>query len=332
MAWQADPAQRRSHPDRNDRLEDEGDPRYQPDPEQAPEQQQRHGVVISRNPAVEIAEHLLIHEIKPEEPAHLPLRGIGDTRRDMPRQCNGQKHQDAGNRVPAPQVAQVAIEQQKNKDDAQGEDDSYEPFCKHIEGASSGKAPGSPPRRLWLLEGYPEQHHGDSEPKANDHVGNNDVGVNKNAKKGEQDKRGIEAGRIRSEQAAAEAVHHQKQGERSNRQRYASGPILRPEDGEAGGHAPVHERSFFEVADAVGVEGNPIVLRDHFSRNFGMHRVSIIQQRWTKKRKACVEQQPKTTEREDYFPRTAGAICSDGAAPRRESMFYCETTLRLGIS
>ena len=134
----------------------------------------------------------------------------------------------------------------------------------------------------------------------------------------------IEAGDIGSEQAAAGGVDHQKKSECSESQGQARGPILGPKDSEAGGHAPVHERSLFEIADAIGVEGNPVMARDHFPRNFGMHGVGIIQQRRTEKRKACVEQQPETGKREDYFPRTAGEICSDGGL-QGKSMFYCET-------
>ena len=46
--------------------------------------------------------------------------------------------------------------------------------------------------------------------------------------------------------------------------------------------------------------------RDHLPRHFGMHRVGIIQQRRTEKRKAPIEQQPKTGKREDYFLRCYG--------------------------
>ena len=50
---------------------------------------------------------------------------------------------------------------------------------------------------------------------------------------------------------------------------------------------------------------------DHFPRDFGMHRVGIVQQRWTKKRKACIEQQPETCKGEDDFPRTLRHIYYD---------------------
>ena len=39
--------------------------------------------------------------------------------------------------------------------------------------------------------------------------------------------------------------------------------------------------------------------RHHFPCNFGMHRVGVIEQRWTEKRKACVQQKPEAGDRED---------------------------------
>ncbi len=95
---------------------------------QAPEEQQRHGVVVSRNPPVEIAEHLLVDEIEPEEPVHVSrrrhgaagvsLRRIGNPCRDMPGHRNHQEDQQAGKGMPAPQVPQVPIEQQEDDDNA----------------------------------------------------------------------------------------------------------------------------------------------------------------------------------------------------------------------
>ena len=219
----------------------------------------------------------------------------------MPGQRNDQEDQQARTRVPAPQVPHVPIEQQENKDNAEREDDSDEPLGEHIKSTGCGKAPGGRARRLWLAEGDPEQQHGETEPQADNHVGNEDPRVNENAKRGQQNQGRIEAGHIGIEEAGTALVDHQEQGECSDGQRQAGGPILGPKESEAGCHAPVQERSLFEVTDTVGVEGNPVMPRDHFPRHFGMHRVGIIQQRRTEKRKAPIEQQPKTDEREHYF-------------------------------
>ncbi len=49
-----------------------------------------------------------------------------------------------------------------------------------------------------------------------------------------------------------------------------------------------------------------------------MDRVGVIQQRRTEKGKTCVEQQPETNKREDYFPRTVREIVQRWQAPKRE--------------
>ncbi len=311
----------RSIPGRDDRLEHEGDPWHQPHSKQAPEQHERDGVVVPRNPPVEIAEHLFIDEIKPEEPVHVAgcgngpgvsLRWIGNACCNMPRQRDQQEDQQAGKRVPAPQVAQIPIEQQEDDDNGEGENNANEPLGEHVEGTRCGKAPGGPARRLCLLKRDPEQQHGQRKPQADDDIGNDDARVNENAEGGQQYQGGIEAGGIGREQAASRGVYNQKQGQCGESQRQPSGPILRPEESEAGCHAPVHEWGLFEIADAIGVEGNPVMARDHFPRNLGMHRVGIIQQRRAEERKACVEQEPEAGKREDYFPRTMRDIRCDG--------------------
>jgi hypothetical protein len=55
---------------------------------------------------------------------------------------------------------------------------------------------------------------------------------------------------------------------------------------------------------------------DHFPRHFSVHGVSIIEQRRTEEGKAGIEQEPKSGEREDYFPRTVRDLEIDGTAPR----------------
>ena len=45
--------------------------------------------------------------------------------------------------MPASQMPQVPVEQQKDEDDAKRKDDSDESFGEYIESASSGETPGS---------------------------------------------------------------------------------------------------------------------------------------------------------------------------------------------
>ena len=214
--------------------------------------------------------------------------------------------------MPASQVPQIPIEQQKDNDNGERENNANEPLGEHVEGARCGKAPGGCARRLWLLQRDPEQQHGEGKPKADDDIGNDDARVNENAEGSQQYQRGVETGGIGSEQPASGGVYDQEQGQGGDRQRQPGGPVLGSEESEAGSHAPVHERSLFEIPDAIGVEGNPVLARDHFPGNLGVHRVGIIQQRRAEERKACVEQEPEAGKREDYFPRTMRDIRCDG--------------------
>src|ERR1700721_675170 len=138
-------------------------------------------------------------------------------------------------------------QEQKNKDDSDRKNDSDKALGEHTEGTGDSKAPCSCARRLGLLKGDPEHEHGEREPQANDHVGNEDAGVDEEAEGGEKDQSGIEPG----------CVGGEKEGE-------PGGPILWTKEGEARSHAPVQERSLFEIADAVGVESDPVMTLDHF--------------------------------------------------------------------
>jgi hypothetical protein len=100
--------------------------------------------------------------------------------------------------VPASQVPHIPIEQQEDDDNGEREDDSDEPLGEHVEGTRCGKAPGGRAGRLFLLQRDPEQQHGSAKPQADDHIGNDDAGVNENAEGRQQDQRRIEAGGIGS--------------------------------------------------------------------------------------------------------------------------------------
>ena len=70
------------------------------------------------------------------------------------------------------------------------------------------------------------------------------------------------------------------------------------EELEAGGHGPVEERGFFEVADAVGVEGDPVVAEEHLAGDFGVDGVGVVEQRGGEEGEAGVEEEPEGDEDE----------------------------------
>src|ERR1700722_6317094 len=101
--------------------------------------------------------------------------------------------------MPAFQVAKVSIEKKKGKDDSNRKNNSDEAFGEHTEGTGDSKPRCSCARRLRLLKGDPEHQHGEREPQADDHVRNENAGVDEDAEGSEQDQGGIEASGVRCE-------------------------------------------------------------------------------------------------------------------------------------
>ena len=114
--------------------------------------------------------------------------------------------------MPAPQVAQIPLEQKKDDDNGEREDDADEPFGQHIKSARCGKAPRRRARRL--LQRFPEQQHGEADPQANNNVRNKDPGVDEDAERSKQDERRVEACHLRSKHTATDGVSRQEESKR----------------------------------------------------------------------------------------------------------------------
>ena len=71
----------------------------------------------------------------------------------------------------------------------------------------------------------------------------------------------------------------EREGENSEALREARGPLGDAEERKADGHRPVWERSFFQITDAIFVERNPVVKREHLAAGFGVSAVGIVEQR-----------------------------------------------------
>ena len=63
----------------------------------------------------------------------------------------------------------------------------------------------------------------------------------------------------------------------------AGGGGVDAEEAEAGGHGPVEEGGLLEVADAVGVEGDPVVAEEHLAGDFGVDGVGVVEERGVKR-------------------------------------------------
>src|SRR5207302_1263630 len=63
------------------------------------------------------------------------------------------------------------------------------------------------------------------------------------------------------------------------------GPFPWAKQLEAGGHAPVHERGFFQIAEAaiiqiaaINAQRDPVMTENHFARGLGVDRVGVVHQ------------------------------------------------------
>jgi len=80
-----------------------------------------------------------------------------------------------------------------------------------------------------------------------------------------------------SEGAAGEAFQEEGKRENGEGDGEARGGGVDAEEFEAESHAPVEDGGFFEVADAVGVEGDPVVAEDHLAGDFGVDGVGVVE-------------------------------------------------------
>lgn len=71
----------------------------------------------------------------------------------------------------------------------------------------------------------------------------------------------------------------EREGENAEGLREARGPLGDAKERKTDGHHPVWERSFFQIADAVFVERDPVVKREHLAAGFGVSAVGVVEHR-----------------------------------------------------
>ena len=87
------------------------------------------------------------------------------------------------------------------------------------------------------------------------------------------------------------------------------------EEAEAGGHRPVEERGFLEVADSVGVERDPVVALEHLAGDLGVDGVGVVEEWRCEEGEAGVERDPDGEDDE------AVAVDERRAGGRRRHVF-----------
>ena len=118
-----------------------------------------------------------------------------------------------------------------------------------------------------------------------------------------------------SEGAAGEGFEDECESEDGEGEREARGGGVEAEELEAGGHGPVEERGFFEVADAVGVEGDPVVAEEHLAGDFGVDGVGVVEEWRGEEGEAGVEEEPESEEDE-----AVAAYRGSGVGSREQCM------------
>src|SRR5271163_3335827 len=120
---------------------------------------------------------------------------------------------------------------------------------------------------LWLVRpfGEPVAVKGEGGPEADHCVGDGDAGEDEDAEAGEENEASVEAGPGAGEGAAGEGFGNKRESEDREGEWEARRGSADAEEFEAGSHGPVEERGLFEVADAIGVEGDPVVAEKYLA-------------------------------------------------------------------
>ena len=148
------------------------------------------------------------------------------------------------------------------------------------------------------LFGEPVAVEGEDEPEADHGVGNEDAGEDEDAEAGEEEEAGVETGSDACEGAAGEGFDDEREGEDGEGEGQARGGGVDAEEFEAGGDGPVEERGLFEVANAVGVEGDPVVAEEHLAGDLGVDGVGVVEEGRSDEGEAGVEEEPEGDEDE----------------------------------
>jgi hypothetical protein len=148
------------------------------------------------------------------------------------------------------------------------------------------------------LLGEPVAVEGEGEPEADHGVGDEDAGEDEDAEAGEEEEAGVETGSDACEGAAGEGFEDEGEGQDGEGEGQARGRSVDAEKFEAGGDAPVEEGGLLEVANAVGVKGDPVVAEEHLAGDLGVDGVGVVEEGRREEGEAGVEEEPEGDEDE----------------------------------
>src|SRR5580693_2196421 len=175
-------------------------------------------------------------------------------------------------------MAEIPDEQQEDENNGGGENDADEAFGEDVEGDGDGESPAGDEGWIAGLPAVEEKVEAEADPEADKKIWNENAREEIGAEGCDEDYRGPESGG-RSEEAASCFQEEEGKGENAEALREAGSPFGDAEEREADGHRPVWDRSFLEIADAVFVERDPVVKREHFAAGFGVGAVGVVEER-----------------------------------------------------
>ena len=197
----------------------------------------------------------------------MALRRVREGGKYVPGYGDIEEYSDAADGIEAADAresnADSVERDQVQKNNGDWEHNADEPFGEDVERAAGGEAVAEEAVGRGLLCISPIAIEGKRDPEADKSVGDGDAGEDKDAKTRQRDERGVEAGAGGVKGAAAEALESQSEGEHGKSEWEAGCNGAYAENFHAGGHGPVEERRFLQIADAVGVESHPVVAEEH---------------------------------------------------------------------
>ncbi|GAC1673269.1 MAG: hypothetical protein PVS2B2_06330 [Candidatus Acidiferrum sp.] len=179
-------------------------------------------------------------------------------------------------------VAKIPREQKENKNNRAWENEADKALGEDIEGHRGGYCPAGEQRWVRLLPPAEEKVQRERDPESHGNVRDNDAGEKIWAKGRYEDHGGPEAGFSR-EKFAAKVINEEKQKQNAERHGKPCGEFGETEKSEGHGHAPIWQRRLFEIADAVFVQGDPVMAKQNFAPGLGVSGIGIVKKRRAEK-------------------------------------------------
>ncbi len=289
--------------------EDEGGgceeaPGEEPDEVEGPVEVAGELVVVAGDAAAEEAEDVLVDEVEPEEAVAVGTAGVAEAGEDVPGGGDGEEEEGSGEGAETAPLVELAGPEKEGKGGAEDEDEGDEALGEHGEGEGDpeevgpecgGGCGGCGGRggRGGRFEGAKQGVEAEGEEEREEGVGDEDAGKEEDADGGEGEDAGVE-GRVGAEAGGrkgaagpgvaeeGEAEDGECEGEVDGEGGGAGVAVACGADGseeaQADGGDPVGEGRFFEVADAVDVEGDPVAGGEHGLGGLSVGGVGVVEQ------------------------------------------------------